>query len=84
MALNIEVKTKDQENNVKYPCLMTIKGIGGNDSTIVLFTKESSGIIIQGHGEWKGLEFSTEEEDCEDWNMDVFVPFNGQVILENK
>ena len=81
MALNIEVKTKDQENNIRYPCLMIIKGIGGNDGTIVLFTEEGSGIIIQGNGEWKGKEFSTEFED---WNMDVFVPFHGQVILENK
>ena len=76
MKVTTEETNKKQE--IKYPCIMELTT---NPEVIVYVTGEED-------GEYMGIALSHPEleywdKEITEWDMDVFVPMKGKVILEN-
>lgn len=65
---------KDQGRNIEYPCLM--KTTNGKHY-IVLMIKYKSGVVVT-DGSHNEIGYYSE-----DWDMDCFVFFNGEIKLSN-
>ena len=67
--MEAEIKQK-QYNNLEYPKLMISND---NDNFIVLFTSQKEGYRLD-----KEFYYS------ENWDYDLFINFEGEIILKNK
>ena len=74
--MRVQIKREDEDQKIVYPCLMESK----DSQSIVLFSGEGHGTIIVA-GEWN--DSSCGEFDI-DWDMDRFIPFEGNLILSNE
>ena len=72
--MKVEVKNKVSFSEIKYPCLM----ISTDLYCIVLFNECECGTCI-----YNGKTNNEIGKYYEKWDMDSFVPFNGEVILKN-
>ena len=70
--MNVEVKERKIGKGIKYPCLMVYP-----DGLLVLFCKESCGTVISRDDTYHIGEYD------ENWDMDKFEPFDGEVTLKN-
>ena len=70
--MKIEINNKEQNTEIKFPCLMVSKN--GN---IVIMTKQKEGFAVKHNSEKIGY-YST------DWDMSVFKPFTGSITLSNE
>jgi ribosome-associated toxin RatA of RatAB toxin-antitoxin module len=70
--MKLEVNNKEQNAEIKYPCLM----ISDNYECIVLMQKEETGIALKHENQEMGY-FSNM------WDMSEFKPFNGTITLSN-
>lgn len=71
--MKIEIKEESKLGEVKYPCLMKAK----HDDTIILFTDEKVGVVVN------GSEYNHVGEYSEKWGMPLFIPFKGSITLSN-
>ncbi|MDD5358348.1 MAG: hypothetical protein PHX80_04325 [Candidatus Nanoarchaeia archaeon] len=69
---------KESKRKIKYPCLKIVVKGGDGKGPIVLFSRPDTGVVIRGVGDHETGEHAT------NWAEDAcFIPFDGQVILEN-
>ena len=70
--MKVEINNKEQNNEIKFPCLMISKNGG-----LVLMTKNKVVIVLNNFPNKLGTY-------SEDWHMENFTPFNGSITLSNE
>lgn len=70
--MKVEVREVKKEG-INYPCLMI-----GSDGSIVLMKAPCEGVVLIEGG--SGYEIGYEANN---WSMDCFKPFNGEITLSN-
>lgn len=67
----MKVKVENNKAGFIYPCLMI-----SNKDTIVFFKEHGEGVVLSGENHKLGCY-------SKDWDMYIFEPFKGKLILEN-
>ena len=73
--VQVETRWDDVEQETQYPCIM--KSISG---TVVLFCAPGKGTFIQDRDNAVGLEVGDYKDN---WDMNVFSPFNDIISMKN-
>lgn len=69
------ITEEQKQEEEKYPCLMK-----GPDGRIVLFHEDRSGVMLLG----RESESTKIGIPYDDWSMENFKPFKGELTLKNK
>jgi len=70
--MKIKINNKEQNTEIKFPCLMISK-----DNGIVLMTEPEKGTVLNNFPNPIGYY-------SEEWYMPNFKPFNGSITLSNE
>lgn len=70
--MKITIKNESKSSEIKYPCLMHSPTL----DTYVLFHEYECGIVIKSDHKY-------DDTYSNDWDMEIFTPFNGTVELSN-
>lgn len=77
--MEISVKTKEEYQEISYPCLMY--GECSGDKYIILFTAPKTGTVIVDEAT-DGFCFEPGHYD-DDWDMGQFKPFFGEITIKS-
>ena len=70
--MKVEINNKEQNTEIKFPCLMETKS-----GAVIFMTCENSGTVIGGDSYSIGFY-------CQNWFIEAMTPFNGSITLSNE